>query len=242
MSVAQFLTVGGDPTKMTIESFAQNSGEWGDSFLVKYNDNIQSISENLYFLSADMIKNYELPADVYKPGWYFLDAETMPDLERGIQKAELPYTQGCLIYGAAFDGVGITSAGEVENDNYEIVVPNGARRMTGNPLPRKIDINEIEQVGGDWGDSFLVTYNDNVQSTSDNLYCLTADMIKNYELDTELYKPGWYFLDAETMPDLERGIQHISFDPGQGFVIYGAAMDGVTIRFPKAIADAPAAD
>ena len=238
MSVAQFVTVGGNPAAMTIESFAQNSGEWMDSFLVKYNDNIESISENFYFLSADMIKNYDLPADVYKPGWYFADGEGLPDLDRGIQKAELPYTQGCLIYGAAGAGVALTSAGEVENDNYEIVIASGARHMTGNPLPRKIDINELEQVGGDWMDSFLVTYNDNVESTSENLFCLTAEMIVNYDLPADVYKPGWYFADGEGLPDLDRGIQKITFDAGQGFVIYGAAAAGVTIRFPKAVPDA----
>lgn len=236
MSTAQFIGIGILPTALTIESFTQNSGEWGDSYLVTYNDNVQS-QNTYYYLSEAMIAAYDLDPKVYIPGWYFCDEESMPDTEKGVQKASLPYAQGCVIVGSAMDGVSLTSAGEVSTDYYEIVIPSGSRKMTGNTLPRTIDINEVQQIGGEWGDSYLVTYNDNVQSQN-TYYYLSASMIAAYDLDPEAYKPGWYFCDEESMPDVTKGVQKVSFAPGQGFVIVGSAMDGVTIRFPKAIPDA----
>ena len=236
MSAAQFLVIGKLPTEMTIESFAQNSGEWMDSYLVTYNDNVQS-QDTFYFLSSGMISLYDLDPTIYKPGWYFPDGEYMPDVERGIQKTALPYTQGCVIVGATSAGVDLTSAGEVSTDTYEIVIDQDARRMTGNTLPRTIDIGEIQQIGGEWMDSYLVTYNDNVQSQN-TYYYLSESMISLYDLDPTIYKPGWYFPDGEYMPDVEQGVQKVPFAPGQGFVIVGATSAGVTIRFPKAIPDA----
>ena len=231
MSVAPFVPVSGDMTEMTIgQAFAATTEEWSDLQLVTYNDNVTSQKE-FYYLPQAVIDDDPETFEGCEAGWYLIDEYGDPDLEAGCQNAEvLPYGQGCVLNGW-IDGLGSTSAGEVLSKNVEIEIPNGARRMTGNALPRTIDINEIKSGTDEWSDIQLVTYDDNVTSQQE-FYYLPQAVIDDDPETFDGFEAGWYFIDEYGDPDLEAGRQMLPVPAGQGFVI-NAWVEGATYIIPK---------
>ena len=232
MIVATFEPISGSAGTMTIgEAFSQVSEDWADMALVTYDDNVTS-QATYYWLSKAIIDDDPETFAGCEPGWYFED-DGEPDLVRGCQNSQsLPFARGCVINGLLMSGAKATSAGAVSTINTEVTVPLDARRMTGNTLPRVLNINEVKQLSDDWADMALVTYDKNV--TSQNTYYYLSQAI--IEDDPETFagcEPGWY-PEVDGEPDIETGRANVNFDPGEGFVINGLLMSGATYRLPKA--------
>lgn len=225
MRVATFAPIKGSLAEMTIGSVQQNGGDPADIVLATYNDNVTRLRE-FHFFTKDFIETEELGC---KEGWYEPDADGEYDLEKNSNDVALPFGYACVVDGVATD-TSFMFSGSVVTTDVEVELSAGQRRMTGNTLPREIDINEIKQVGGDPADLVLATYNDNVTRLCEYHY-FTKEFIAAEELGCE---EGWYEPDADGEYDLEAGPAHVTIKAGQGFVIDCVAVSA-TFKLPAAL-------
>ena len=218
-SAATFLLVGENPTAIKISDIKQTSGDPGDLTLCLYNDNVTRLAQYWYFSTE--ATGGELPE-----GWYLLDGNADPDFEKGVQNADLPYGQGCVINSSS-SSAEYTSAGEVDSIKREFSIAINARKMMGNVLPRAIQLSELKQTVGDPGDLTFCTYDNNVTRLAQYWYFSTD------ATGGELPE-GWYILDENADPDFEKGPQDFSIPSGQEFVVNSSNSSAV-LQFPKAI-------
>ena len=218
-SAATFLLVGENPTAIKISDIKQNVGDPGDLTLCLYNDNVTRLAQYWYFSTE--ATGGELPE-----GWYRI-VDDEPDFEGGVQNADLPYGQGCVINSVSSSAT-YTSAGEVDSTTREFTVTGGARKMMGNVLPRDIRLSELKQTSGDPGDLTFCTYDNNV--TRQAQYWFFSTEATGGELPE-----GWYQI-VDDEPDFESGVQDFTITSGQGFVVNSVNSSAV-LQFPKAIND-----
>ena len=217
-SAATFLNIGDAPVDVKISDIKQSVGDPGDLTLCLYDDNVTRTAQYWFFSS-------EATGGELEEGWYILDSNGEPDFEKGIQSAALPYGQGCVINSVNSDA-GYTSAGAVDNIEREFSVPNGARKMMGNVLPKQITLSQIKQSVGDPGDLTFCTYDNNVTRTAQ--YWFFSTEATGGELEE-----GWYILDNNGEPDFEKGVQDIPLPAGEGFVVNSVNSSAV-LKFPAA--------
>ena len=220
-SAATFLKVGENPTAVKLSDIKQTVGDPGDLILCIYNDNVTRLAQYIY-VSAEAAAEAEIDA-----GWYALDGDGNPDVESGVQDADLPYGQGCVINSASSTAE-YTSAGEVDSIKREFTVTAGARKMMGNVLPRDITLSELKQTVGDPGDLVFCTYDNNVTRLAQYIY-VSDEAAAEAEIAA-----GWYALDGDGNPDVEGGVKDFTIPAGQGFVVNSANSSAV-LQFPKAM-------
>jgi len=232
MRVATFMPISGS---LTLGHYVPTGATYpGQITLGTYDDNVTRQHEYWYFDSATAIE-----AEV-EPGWYLTkedpDEGTVPDFGAGVQNAvELPYGRACVMVSIE-DGANYNTQGNVALANVEIQVDQDHRRMTGNSMPRAINISEITTGNGESatfpGQLTLGTYDDNVTRQHEYWY---FDPATATEAEVEV---GWYLTkedpDEGTIPDFEAGVQSFTFAPGQGFVMTSME-DGAVFTLPKAL-------
>ena len=92
-SASTFLNVGTNPTEIKISDIKQSVGDPGDLTLCLYDDNVTRQAQYWYFST-------EATGGELEEGWYILNNMGEPDFEKGVQSADLPYGQGCVIVSA----------------------------------------------------------------------------------------------------------------------------------------------
>ena len=216
-SAATFLKVGENPTAIKISDIKQTAGDPGDLTLCLYNDNVTRLAQYWYFSS-------EATGGELDEGWYKI-VDDEPDFESGVQNADLPYGQGCVINSSS-SSAEYTSAGEVDSIKREFSIAINARKMMGNVLPRAIQLSELKQTVGDPGDLTFCTYDNNVTRLAQYWY------FSSEATGGELPE-GWYKI-VDDEPDFESGVQDFEIPSGQGFVVNSSNSSAV-LQFPKAI-------
>ena len=230
-AVSTFLPVGGTAASVKLGDVKQAGGYVSAFTLTTYDDNVTSQKEYWFFdeTAAEEAGGIDV-------GWYELtedeDENIVPDIEKGVQNdVELPLGQGCVIVSVD-DDTEYTSAGEVDSIVREFNVPNGARKMTGNVLPKDLNLGQIKQVGGFVSAFTLTTYDNNVTSQKEYWYFDDTAAEEAGGIDV-----GWYELtedeDENIVPDIEKGVQNFNVPSGQGFVVVSVDDDTV-LQFPKA--------
>ena len=217
-SASTFLNVGTNPTEIKISDIKQSVGDPGDLTLCLYDDNVTRQAQYWYFST-------EATGGELEEGWYILNSMGEPDFEKGVQSADLPYGQGCVIVSVNTSAE-YTSAGEVDSIKREFSVTAGARKMMGNVLPTTVKLSQLKQSVGDPGDFTFCTYDNNV--TRQAQYWFFSTEATGGELEE-----GWYILNNMGEPDFEKGVQDFDIAPGQGFVIT-SVNSGAVLQFPKA--------
>jgi len=218
-AASTFLAIGNDPTALKITDVTQTAGDPGDLTLCTYDDNVTRQAQ-YWFFSTEATSG-ELPE-----GWYILDSNDEPDFEAGVQAADLPYGQGCVIVSANNNAT-YTSAGKVDSIARDFSVTAGARKMMGNVLPRSVNLSEIKQTVGDPGDLTICTYDNNVTRQAQYWFFST-------EATAGEIPEGWYILNSNDEPDFDAGVQEVTFNAGAGFVVV-SANSSATLTFPKAL-------
>ena len=243
MRICSFGQIGKTLSEMTIAGFAQQGGDPEDVQLCTYDDNVTQLRRFAYF-SKEFFDDPDMKLDYPNavPGWYEYPASAFDDFdfEKPCNDVALPYGQGCVLVGGASGGVTFNSSGEVVEQEVEIELAVNHRRMTGNVLPRKCNVSEIKQVGGDPEDIQLYTYNNNVQTQHRYAYFgeeFWAD--EDNQKDFPGGSIGWYEYPESAFDDFELDAPPVSFtfDPNEGFVMVGGASGGATFKLPKAIPD-----
>ena len=120
--------------------------------------------------------------------------------------------QGLCIYGSMDNGQALQSAGKVGTSDVVVALRDGGIAI-GNPFPTSVKLSDILPAGDDIDWTVEIQVLDNGGSTIDDQDYMWVD------------GDGW------CTPDGDPIVEDVTFEPGQGFWVYGSSTSQ-SLRFP----------